>query len=122
MKVLVPLDGSRFSEAVLGRVAQLVEAVDAEALLLTVVEEPKIGGTWMEALPMVDEATGAFGMAGMPYLRDVPDPSVASAETREQMMARASMPRRSAWRSLPHRCRRSLTRKGLSTETTPHRR
>ena len=89
MKVLVPLDGSRFSEAVLGRVAQLVEAVDAEALLLTVVEEPKIGGTWLEAIPMVDEATGAFGMAGMSYLRDLPDPSVASAETREQMMARA---------------------------------
>ncbi len=88
MKVLVPLDGSRFSEAVLGRVAQLVEAVDAEALLLTVVEEPKIGGTWMEALPTVDEATGAFGMAEVSYLRNVGE-QPGAAETREQTMARA---------------------------------
>ena len=58
MKILVPLDGSKLSETILGRVAQLAEATDSEVILLSVVEEPRIGGTWLEALATVDETTG----------------------------------------------------------------
>ena len=69
MKILVPLDGSKLSETILGRVAQMAEATDSEVILLSVVEEPRIGGTWLEALATVDETTGEFGMAGTSYLR-----------------------------------------------------
>ena len=89
MKILVPLDGSKLSEAIMGRVAQLVEATDSEVILLSVVEEPRIGGTWLEALATVDETTGEFGMAGTSYLRRAQQQSDAVAETRDQAMERA---------------------------------
>ena len=89
MKILVPLDGSKLSETIMGRVAQLAEATDSEVILLSVVEEPRIGGTWLEALATVDETTGEFGMAGTSYLRRAQQQSDAVAETRDQAMERA---------------------------------
>jgi nucleotide-binding universal stress UspA family protein len=89
MKILVPLDGSKLSETILGRVAQLAEATDSEVILLSVVEEPRIGGTWLEALATVDETTGEFGMAGTSYLRRAQLQSDAVTETRDQAMERA---------------------------------
>ena len=89
MKILVPLDGSKLSETILGRVAQLAEAMDAEVLLLTVVEEPRVGGTWLEALASVDETTGEFGMAGTSYLRRAQAQAEAVMETRDQALSRS---------------------------------
>ncbi len=89
MKILVPLDGSKLSESIMGRVAQIAEATQAEVVLLSVVEEPRIGGTWLEALASVDETTGAFGMAGTSYLRRAQHASDAVAETRDQALTRA---------------------------------
>ncbi len=88
MKILVPLDGSKLSETIMGRVAQMAEAMDAEVHLLSVVEEPRIGGTWLEALAAVDETTGEFGMGGTSYLRRLPQQTDAVAETREQALER----------------------------------
>ena len=89
MKILVPLDGSRLSETIMGRVAQVAEATDAEVHLLSVVEEPRIGGTWLEALAAVDETTGELGMGGTSYLRQLPRQSGSVTETREQALERA---------------------------------
>ena len=88
MKILVPLDGSTFSEAILGPVIQVAEAVDAEVHPLTVVEEPGIRNTWLETLAMVDESTGEFGVVPTPPL---PHPSESGVETesREQALERA---------------------------------
>ena len=88
MKILVPLDGSNLSQTIMGRVAQIAEAMDAEVLLLTVVEEPRIGGTWLEALATVDETTGEFGMSGTTYLQRAQQRSDAVTETRDQALAR----------------------------------
>ena len=88
MKILVPLDGSTFSEAILVPAVQMAEAVDAEVHLLTVVEEPGMHNTWLENLAMVDESTGEFGVAPTPPL---PNPSESGVETesREQALERA---------------------------------
>ncbi len=88
MKILVPLDGSTFWEAILGPVVQVAEAVDAEVHLLTVVEEPGMRNTWLENLAMVDESTGEFGVAPTPPLPH-PSESGVATESREQALARA---------------------------------
>ncbi|MDA0988573.1 MAG: universal stress protein [Chloroflexi bacterium] len=66
MKILVTLDGSTFSEAILAPVIQMAESTDAEVHLLTVVEEPGARSTWLEALAMVDAGTGEFGVPSTP--------------------------------------------------------
>jgi hypothetical protein len=47
----------------LGQVIQVAEAVGAEVHLLSVVEEPGTHDSWLEALTLVDETTGEFGVA-----------------------------------------------------------
>ena len=52
MKILVPLDGSTFSETILESVIQLAVAVGAEVHLITVVEEPKPYSTWEQTVSL----------------------------------------------------------------------
>ena len=66
MKILVPLDGSPFSEAILGPVIQLSEAVGAEVYLLSVVGEPRTSSDWINALAMAEETTSGFGVMAVP--------------------------------------------------------
>jgi nucleotide-binding universal stress UspA family protein len=80
MKILVPLDGSTFSEAVLGPVVQMAEAVNAEVHLLTVLEEPGIRSTWIEALARADMSTWEFGVRTLP-LPPVPQHSGSGGDT-----------------------------------------
>ena len=63
--------------------------MEAEVVLLSVVEEPRISGTWLESLASVDEATGEFGMAGTSYLRRAQGRAEAIAETKDQALTRA---------------------------------
>ena len=66
MKILVTLDGSTFSEAILAPVVHVAGSTDAEVHLLTVVEEPGIPSTWIEALAMADPGTEEFGVLSSP--------------------------------------------------------
>ncbi|MBF8267239.1 MAG: universal stress protein [Dehalococcoidia bacterium] len=90
MKILVPLDGSAFSEVVLGPATQMAEAMGAEIHLLTVVEEPKEHGIWARALTRIGEAEIGAEMSeiGMAQIPPLPDPRVA-AEAREQALRSA---------------------------------
>lgn len=84
MKILVPLDGSTFSEAVLGPVTQLAGAMGAEVHLVTVVEEPKEHGTWAKALARVGEAEIESGVSGEDVFQaSQPSDSRVAAEARE---------------------------------------
>ena len=88
MKILVPLDGSTFSEAILGPVVQMAEAVDAEVHLLTVVADPGMRSTWIESLALADESTGEFGVNAIPRLPDPPETGV-EAGSGEQALDQA---------------------------------
>ena len=62
MKILVPLDGSAFSEAALRPVIQVAEAVDAGVHLLTLVtswEVPAMPGQWFES-PVVGHGASSL--------------------------------------------------------------
>lgn len=73
MKILVPLDGSTFSEAVLPSAVQLAAGMDAEVHLVTVVEPPRTKSNWLEALSWADESTGELGLAGVAMPRTPAD-------------------------------------------------
>ena len=90
MKILVTLDGSTFSESILAPVIQVAEATDSEVHLLTVVEEPGIRNTWIEALAMVDVGTGEFGVSStvLPPMSQSSESGVAT-ESNEQALERA---------------------------------
>ena len=90
MRILVPLDGSTFSEAILGPIIQMAEAADVDVHLVTVVEQPRMKSNWVEALAWVDEGTGEFGMGRVPLPQaSEPSGSDVASETAEQAMERA---------------------------------
>ena len=60
MKILVTLDGSTFSEAIVPAAAQLAQATGSEVHLLSVVEDPGIRRSWVEAIAMGEAGTGEF--------------------------------------------------------------
>ncbi|MFH1559908.1 MAG: universal stress protein [Chloroflexota bacterium] len=86
MKILVPLDGSVFSEAILGPVVQVAEAVDAEVHLLTVVEDPEKRNTWLEAFARAGEGTEDIGIA-TPFPAQVSQPSESGVDTESKGQA-----------------------------------
>lgn len=85
MKILVPLDGSTFSEAVLSPVIQMAKGVDAEVLLMTVVEEPRMRSTWIETLAM---GTGEYGVVAPPSMSR-PSESGVGTESEKQALESA---------------------------------
>ena len=83
MKILVTLDGSTFSEAIVPAAAQLAQATGAEVHLLSVVEDPGIRRSWVEAIAMGEAGTGEFMLppGAMPRYPDAARGSDASTET-----------------------------------------
>jgi nucleotide-binding universal stress UspA family protein len=68
----------------------VAESTDAEVHLLTVVEEPGIHNTWLEALSMVGATTGEIDVAATPLPPAYrPSESGADTESREQTQERA---------------------------------
>ena len=86
MKILVTLDGSTFSEAILPAAAQLAQATDSEVHLLSVVEDPSIRRSWVEAIAMGEAGTGEFMIppASMPRYPDAGRGADMSTETLEE--------------------------------------
>ncbi len=80
MRMLVTLDGSTLSEAILPAAAQLAQATAAEVHLLRVVEEPGPRRSWIEAM-----AVGEAGTGEAVY----PDVSPADAEMDARMLEQA---------------------------------
>ena len=92
MKILVTLDGSTFSEAILPAAAQLAQATGSEIHLLSVVEDPSIRRSWVEAIAMGEAGTGEFMVppASMPRYPDAGRGADMSAETLEEAIHSAS--------------------------------
>ena len=86
MKILVTLDGSTFSEAIVPAAAQLAEATGSEVHLLSVVEDPGIRRSWVEAIAMGEAGTGEFMLppTAMPRYPDARRGEDMSTETLEQ--------------------------------------
>ncbi len=86
MKILVTLDGSTFSEAIVPAAAQLAEATDSEVHLLSVVEDPGIRRSWVEAIALGEAGTGEFMLppTAMPRYPDARRGANMSTETLEE--------------------------------------
>ena len=91
MKILVTLDGSTFSEAILPAAAQLAQATGSEIHLLSVVEDPSIRRSWVEAIAMGEAGTGEFMIppASMPRYPDAGRGADMSTETLEEAIQSA---------------------------------
>ena len=92
MKILVTLDGSTFSEAIVPAAAQLAQATGAEVHLLSVVEDPSVRRSWVEAIAMGEAGTGEFMLppGAMPRYPDAARGSDASTETLEEAIHSAT--------------------------------
>ncbi|MBI2855492.1 MAG: universal stress protein [Chloroflexi bacterium] len=87
MKILVPLDGSTFSETILDTVVPLVEASDSEAHLITVIEETALQGYWTMPPTLIDETTGEMGMSATAISRLSTSPNSPEAiKAREEAL------------------------------------
>lgn len=64
-RVLVTLDGSSFSEAVLPEAARLLRGTEAEVHLLTVAEEPKATAAYSEKEPLTAGVPAPGGVVRM---------------------------------------------------------
>ncbi|MDE2860400.1 MAG: universal stress protein [Chloroflexota bacterium] len=88
MKILVTLDGSTFSEAIVPAAAQLAQATGSEVHLLSVVEDPGIRRSWVEAIAMGEAGTGEFMLppGSMPRYPDARRGASMSTETLEDAL------------------------------------
>ena len=88
MKILVTLDGSTFSEAIVPAAAQLAQATGSEVHLLSVVEDPGIRRSWVEAIAMGEAGTGEFMLppGSMPRYPDARRGTSMSTETLEDAL------------------------------------
>lgn len=86
MKILVTLDGSTFSEAIVPAAAQLAEATGSEVHLLSVVEDPGIRRSWVEAIALGEAGTGEFMLppTAMPRYPDARRGADMNTETLEE--------------------------------------
>ncbi len=64
MKILVPLDGSEFSEAVLPVVAALARTTGAEIILTTVLEKSPPRSPWLKPPPSPVDVQGQADLSG----------------------------------------------------------
>ena len=89
MKILVTLDGSTFSEAILPAAAQLAQATGAEVHLLSVVDEPGMRRSWVEAIAMGEAGAGELMLppTAMPRYPDAGPGAEMDAQTLEQALA-----------------------------------
>ena len=89
MKILVTLDGSTFSEAILPAAAQIARAAGAEVHLLSVVEEPSVRRSWVEAIAMGEAGAGELMLppGAMPRYPDAGPSAEADAQTLEQAIS-----------------------------------
>jgi nucleotide-binding universal stress UspA family protein len=87
VKILVTLDGSHFSEAILGAVAALAAPLDAEVELLAVGQPERAQGTLARAtyVEMTPAATATGTRLGVPAAAELLGPP---AESRAQALAR----------------------------------
>ena len=91
MKMLIPLDGSRFAEEVLGPAAELAARTDAEVYLIEVVKESKVHATWAK-LPSTERGFGTrYAVSGvrLPYTCVSAVETGILAETKDQAWERA---------------------------------
>lgn len=87
MKMLVTLDGSHFSEAILGPVVTAARSLDAEVELFTVGRLDRVHDT--PSRPSYEEMTPAATATGARLSVPLPSEHLPrKAETREQAMAR----------------------------------
>ena len=86
MKILVTLDGSTFSESIVPAASQLAEATGSEVHLLSVVEDPGIRRSWVEAIALGEAGTGEFMLppTAMPRYPDARRGANMSTETLEE--------------------------------------
>ena len=89
MKILVTLDGSTFSEAILPAAAQIARATGAEVHLLSVVEEPSVRRSWVEAIAMGEAGAGELMLppGAMPRYPDAGPSAEADAQSLEQAIS-----------------------------------
>lgn len=86
MKILVTLDGSTFSESIVPAASQLAQATGSEVHLLSVVEDPGIRRSWVEAIALGEAGTGEFMLppTAMPRYPDARRGANMSTETLEE--------------------------------------
>ena len=89
MKILVTLDGSTFSESILPAAAQLAQATGAEVHLLSVVDEPGLRHSWIEAMAMGEAGAGELMLppTAMPRYPDAGPSAEMDAQTLEQAIS-----------------------------------
>jgi nucleotide-binding universal stress UspA family protein len=87
MKILIPLDGSKLSEAILGPIAGVVARLDAEVELITVAAPSKTHSTPISYAPResIPAGTSSGSRLNIPLLGEIVP---APAESREQAVER----------------------------------
>jgi nucleotide-binding universal stress UspA family protein len=104
--ILVTLDGSKLSEAVLPEAARLAAGTGARVTLLTVVDAPAATAMYPETNPLI--VAGAPAPGGIAYLRPAP-----AAETRDQAIERT----RSDAQKYLYEAARPMRDRGIKVET-----